>query len=117
MRLLQESPAFPPLGQLNMGYKLSMVNKSDLPEGWAMPDYMAKRVSDSVKRKPESPEDQLQKALEEMARDIALIEPDPKDWVWWISYLLEQLEEEAKRLGKQADFKEMMKSLNNHLGN
>ena len=45
-----------------------------------MPDYMAKRVSDSVNKKPESPEDKLQKALDEVARDIALIEPNPKDW-------------------------------------
>jgi hypothetical protein len=82
-----------------------MVNKSDLPEGWAMPEYMAKRVSDSVNKKPESPEDKLQKALDEVARDIALIEPDPKDWGWWVSYLLEQLEEEAKQRGKQVDLK------------
>ena len=91
-----------------------MNDKSDLPEGWAMPDYMAKRVSDSVKKRPASPEDKLQKALEEMARDIALIEPDPKYWGWWVSYLLEQLEEEAKKLGKQADFEEMLKSLNEY---
>ena len=84
-----------------------MANKSDLPEGWAMPPAMAKRVSDSVKKKPESPEDKLQKALDEVARDIALIEPEPKDWAWWVSYLLAKLEEEAKRLGKRADFEEM----------
>ena len=95
-----------------MDYKLSMVNKSDLPEGWAMPDYMAKRVSDSVKKRPASPEDKLQKALDEVARDIALIEPDPKDWAWWVSYLLEQLGEEAKRRRMQVDFEEMLKSLN-----
>ena len=82
-----------------------MVKKSDLPEGWAMPDYMAKRVSDSVKKKPESPEDKLQKALDEVVQDIALIEPDPKDWAWWVSYLLEKLEEEAKKRGKPVDFK------------
>jgi hypothetical protein len=94
-----------------MSYKLSMVNKSDLPKGWAMPDYMAKRVSDSVNKRPESPEDKLQKALDEVARDIALIEPDPKDWAWWVSYLLDQLGEEAKRRRKLKDFKEMLKSL------
>ena len=98
-----------------MDYKLSMANKSDLPEGWAMPDYMAKRVSDSVNKRPASPEDNLQKALEEIARDIALIEPDPKDWAWWVSYLLEQLEEEAKKRGKPEDFEEMLKSLNSYL--
>jgi hypothetical protein len=25
-----------------------------------------------------------------------LIEPDPQDWGWWVVYLIEQLEEEAK---------------------
>jgi hypothetical protein len=77
-----------------------------------MPEYMAKRVSDSVKKRPASPEDKLQKALEEIARDIALIEPDPKNWLWWVSYLLEQLEEEAKKRGKPVDFKEVLKSMN-----
>ena len=80
-----------------------------------MPEYMAKRVSDSVKKKPESPEDKLQKALDEVARDIALIEPEPKDWAWWVSYLMEQLEEEAKRRRKQRGFNKMLKTLNNHL--
>jgi hypothetical protein len=94
-----------------------MANKTDLPEGWAMPEYMAKRVSESVNKKSESPEDMLQKALEEVARDIALIEPDPRDWAWWVSYLLEQLQVEAMRVGKQAGFEVMLKSLNNSIGN
>lgn len=76
-----------------------------------MPDYLAKRVSNSLNKKPESPEDKLQKALEEVARDIALIEPDVKDWEWWISYLLEHLEDEAENRRKQRDYKEMLKSL------
>ncbi len=70
-----------------------------------MPEYMAKRVSDSVNKKPKSPEDKLQKALDEMARDIALIEPDPKDWAWWVAYLQDKLEEEAERRGMQVDIK------------
>jgi hypothetical protein len=32
-----------------------------------------------------------------MARDIALIEPDPSDWEWWIGYLLEQMEIQAEK--------------------
>ena len=80
-----------------------------------MPDYMAKRVRDSMKKKPESPEDKLQKALDEVARDIALIEPEPKDWAWWVGYLLEQLGEEAKRRRKQRGFNKMLNTLNNHL--
>jgi hypothetical protein len=61
MRLPQESPASPPLGQLNMDYKLSMVNKFDLPEG--------------------------------------------------VGYLLEQMEMEAQKRGKLADFIDMLRLL------
>ena len=92
-----------------------MANNPDLPEGWAMPEYMAKRVSESVNKKPVSPEDKLQKALDEVARDIALIEPEPKDWAWWVSYLLEQLEEEAKRRGRGKDFERMVRLLQQNL--
>ena len=56
-----------------------MNNKSDLPEGWAMPDHMARKVKESINRKRITPEDELQKALDEMARAIALMEPDPQD--------------------------------------
>jgi hypothetical protein len=44
-----------------------------------------------------------------MARDIALIEPDPEDWAGWVIYLLEQMEAEAKRRKKREDFGEMLK--------
>ena len=74
-----------------------MYNNSDLPEGWAMPDSMAKRVSEVVSKKPGTPEDKLQKALDDMVRDIALTEPNPVDWGGWVTYLLEQMEEEARR--------------------
>ena len=42
-----------------------------------MPDYMARKVSEVLNKKPISPEDELADALEDMARDIALIEPNP----------------------------------------
>jgi hypothetical protein len=45
-----------------------------------MPNDLAKQVKDALNRKPITPEDELQDVLDEMARDIALIEPDPKDW-------------------------------------
>jgi hypothetical protein len=35
-----------------------------------------------------------------MARDIALLEPNPADWGWWLAYLLEQMEEETMSRGK-----------------
>ena len=47
-----------------------MNNKSNLPEGWAMPDDLAKKISDVLNNKPISPEDELADALEDMARDI-----------------------------------------------
>ena len=58
----------------------------DLPEGWAIPDYMARRISDLVNKKPITPQNKLRDVLDEMAPDIALIEPDPVDWGWWVSW-------------------------------
>jgi hypothetical protein len=61
-------------------YKFSIENNHDLPDGWAIPDDLAKRISEVSNRKPISPEDELADALNEMARDIAVIEPNPVDW-------------------------------------
>ena len=55
----------------------------------------------TFKMKPITPEDKLQEALDELARDIALIEPDPKDWAGWVIYLLEQMEMEENTGCKQ----------------
>jgi hypothetical protein len=57
-----------------------MDNNSEIPDGWVMSDEMAKKVSEALDRKSFIPEDELQDALEDMARDIALIEPNPEDW-------------------------------------
>ena len=46
-----------------------------------------------------------------MARDIALIEPNPVDWVGWVTYLLEQMEEEAENRGIRSDYEEMLMEL------
>jgi hypothetical protein len=64
-----------------------MNNKPDLPEGWAMPDDLARKVNESINRKRITPEDELQDAFRDLANDLALIEPDPRDWGWWVSYL------------------------------
>lgn len=53
--------------------------------------------------------------LEDMARDIALIEPEPKDWGGWVSYMLEQLEGEAHRIRKDSDCTIMINILKNDL--
>lgn len=78
-----------------------MSKNPDLPEGWAMPDDLARKVNESINRKRITPEDELQDAFSDLTRDLALIEPNPSDWGWWVSYLLEQLDEEAERRGKK----------------
>jgi hypothetical protein len=49
--------------------------------------------------------------LEDIARDIALIEPDPQDWVEWVSYFLDKLEEESKRRRRGFDFNSVLTAL------
>jgi hypothetical protein len=67
-----------------------MNDKSSVPAGWAMPDDQANQVNDELNKKTIPPQDAIQDAFVEIARDIALIEPDPKDWGWWVSYLVAQ---------------------------
>ena len=87
-----------------------------IPASWAMSDDMAKKVNETLNNKRITPEEELADALDEMARDIALIEPDPVDWAGWVVYLLEQMEAEAKRRGKHGDFGEMLRTLLQDLG-
>jgi hypothetical protein len=71
------------------------MTNNDLPPGWAMPEDLAKQVNEALDKKSITPENDLQDELDEMARDIALIESNPVNWGGWMSYLLEQLEGEA----------------------
>jgi len=73
------------------------MSENDFPPGWAMPDDLAKKINEVLSNKPITPEDAVQNALDEIARDIALIEPDPDDWGWWVTYLLEQMEIHADK--------------------
>ena len=50
-------------------------------------------------------------ALEEMARDIALIESDPEDWGWYVTYLLEKMEEEANKVRNSASYEALLNDL------
>jgi hypothetical protein len=52
-----------------------------------------------------------------LARNIALIEPDPQDWGGWVEYLLERLEGESKRRDKKEEFGRMLKDLYLDIGN
>jgi hypothetical protein len=51
-------------------------------------------------------------AVDDMARDIAFIEPNLVDWGWWVMYLLDQMEVKAQRRVKHYNFEKMFKSLN-----
>ena len=81
-----------------------------IPDTWGIPDDQANKVIEALSKKSIKPEDRVQEALEKIARDIAIIEPDPMDWGWWVKYLLEQMEAEAKRRGKQTEFYKMSRS-------
>jgi len=65
--------------------------------------------------RPRDTEDELADALEDMARDIALIEPKQGDWGGWVTYLLERMEKEARRRGKESKFEYMLNSLKKEL--
>ncbi|MGB7095489.1 MAG: hypothetical protein WBD62_12675 [Anaerolineales bacterium] len=54
-----------------------MDTKSDVPDGGAMPDGRAKKISEVLNNKPISSENELADALEDMARAITSIELVP----------------------------------------
>ena len=86
-----------------------------IPDTWGIPDEQANKVREALSKKSIRPEDRVQKGVEELARDIATIEPEPGDWVWWVNNLLEQMGKEAERHGKGKDFERMVRLLGMHL--
>ncbi len=66
-----------------------------------MPDNQANRLIDNLNRISISPERGLERALKDIARDIAILEPDPVDWGDWVVFFLDQLAEqvENRRIG------------------
>jgi hypothetical protein len=88
-----------------------MSEDQNIPDEWSMPDDLAKQVNKALSRKSLTPEQELQDALDEMARDIALIEPDPEDWGWWVNYLFKQMRAEANRRRRIDDYENMLNSL------
>ena len=46
--------------------------KYEIPDGWAMPDDLAKKISEVLNNKTITPEDEFADALDKMALDIAL---------------------------------------------
>jgi len=115
--LLSKSPVTPPFMTSKTVYILCMTKNPIIPETWGIPDDQANKVREALSKKSIKPEDAVQDALDEIARDIAIIEPDPKDWEWWVGYLLEKLEEEAKIRGKMEEFEGLQAELKSSICN
>ena len=88
-----------------------MNNDSKIPEGWAMPEDVAKKINEGFSKKTLRSEDQLADTLDELARDIALIEPDPRDWAGWVNYFLEQMEYQAEKRRLIYNYEQALESL------
>jgi hypothetical protein len=56
-----------------------------------VPDDLSKKINEVLNNKPISPEDEPADALGCIARNIAIIEPNPRDWGWWVMYLLQKI--------------------------
>ena len=76
---------------------------------------MSEWLRKSENKKSYAPEDDLQEAIEDLARDITILEPDPVDWGSWIKYMLEQLEGEVERRVRIGDFEKMLRTLADEL--
>ena len=98
-------------------YKLFMSNNHDIPDTWGISDDQANKISEALNRRSTYPEVLLQEAIEELARDITIIEPDPKDWEWWINHLIDTLSDEAKKKHVFNKFLSMLLELKQSIGN
>ena len=72
-------------------------------------------MQQALSKKSVRPEDALQKTIEDLARDIAIIETDPMEWGWWVGYLLETLEGESLKRVRINDFEKMLRTLSGEL--
>jgi hypothetical protein len=98
-----------------LGYKICMKKKTDLPPGWAMPEDQASNLKKNLIKKSKPPEQVLDEALKEIARDIAILEPHPQDWQGWVSIFLDHLEAEACKKRETEPYQGMLKSLGSSL--
>jgi hypothetical protein len=92
-----------------------MKKKPDLPPGWAMPEDQASSLKKNLVKQSKSPEQVLDDALRDIARDIAILEPHPMDWAGWVSIFLAHLEAEARKKRKTEPYQGMLKSLGSSL--
>jgi hypothetical protein len=65
-----------------------------------------------------SKEDELRDVLNETAKQVAEVQSNPRTWLSWTVYFLEQLEGQAmKRDSDQAAFKDMLSALQSEIRN
>ena len=92
------------------------MDDNDLPEGWSMPDDMAESLNKFMNQKARStPLNDLMEAVNDMANEIADVEPEPGDWAGWIAYLLEALQEQVEKDRKGGNFETMLQALRDDL--
>lgn len=86
-----------------------MSKNPEIPDTWGIPHDQAKKIQETLNRNPRSsPMVVLVNTLKETATKIADHEPEPDDWVDWITYLLEQLQAEADKDFKAENFEVML---------
>jgi hypothetical protein len=65
-----------------------------------------------------SKEDELRDVLNETAKQVSDLQSNPRTWLSWTVYFLEQLEEQAqKQYPDKASFKEMLSALQSEIRN
>jgi hypothetical protein len=66
-----------------------------------------------------STDDELRELLDNTARDIARISPNPSTWLGWVVYLLMRLEKESfgARTGSREEYKSMLSALQDSIRN
>lgn len=94
-----------------------MTTNPNIPDTWGIPDDQANKIREALSNKSTHSEVLIQEAIGELARDITIIEPDPKDWGWWINYLIEMLGGEAKKKYVFNKFLSMLLELKQSIGN
>ena len=77
----------------------------------SMPEEMARKLNESINKKPITPFDDLKDMLEQTANDLTLVEPDPENWSDWVAYFLEVLQIESQESGQSEKFDNMLRSL------
>lgn len=86
------------------------------PSTWGLPDGMAESLGKAMEQKPKNnPLVDLMRSISRTAKEIADLEPDPKDWEGWVSYLLEELQLQASRDFRPAAFENMLETLKTSL--